>query len=207
MLVSATMMLKPRLPLSAASRSATASSAAAAAFAAVLGIGREHVHVPCARRQVLQLLQGHEHGRHVGRDGLGLVGERIADEPGGDAPLPLHHDRVAIGEGARLARGALAADRPRIAAGPAPSGSTGRAPGPRWRSARSPPRRRHRPAWRAGTAVQAACMRDAPCVARPPTEGARQPAVKPRCCRRDVKRYLGGDNRERGGPWRNRRRD
>ena len=79
-------MLRPRLSVSAAIRSAMAEQRAAEALAAVLGVGGEHVHVPGAGCEVLQFLQRPE-DRRACRPGPTRVvsAQRVADQAGGGA--------------------------------------------------------------------------------------------------------------------------
>ncbi len=87
-------------------------------LASMLRIGGEHVHIPTVRREVLQLLERHEHRRHggiVNRLRLGRL--RIADQAGGATAVDLGDHGIAIGKGALLAFGAAAADIPGCFAG------------------------------------------------------------------------------------------
>jgi uncharacterized membrane protein len=88
------------------------------ALPAPFWIGGEHVHVPGAGRQVLQFLQGHEHGGHgVVVDRLGPVGQRVADQAPGDLAIGLHDDPVLIGKASVLAPGPAPPHVPRGLAG------------------------------------------------------------------------------------------
>src|SRR5210317_1115074 len=84
----------------------------AVSLAAVFRVGGEHVHIPGAGDEFLELLQWHEHGRHADVvDRFGIALQRVSDQGGDNAAILLADGRIAI-KALFLVTGPIAADIP-----------------------------------------------------------------------------------------------